>query len=80
MKLDADLCEEINLLACFDIHSLQTGIKVHSDAGAGRIKAAKSLFEKGLVTQEDGGYLTDLGITAVEHIQHLIGIITTQPE
>jgi uncharacterized protein (TIGR02647 family) len=79
MKIDQDLCEEINLLACFDIHSLQTGIKVHADAGEARVKAANSLFEKGLVTQTDGGYLTDLGITAVEHIQHLIGIVSSKP-
>jgi uncharacterized protein (TIGR02647 family) len=32
----------------------------------------KRLHAKGLITQVDGGYLTDLGIKAAEHAQTLL--------
>jgi uncharacterized protein (TIGR02647 family) len=31
------------------------------------IAAAKRLFDKGIVTQEDGGYLTNLGYDLADH-------------
>lgn len=76
MKFDKDLLEEMNVLFCYDLASLQTGIKVHSDAAEEKIAAAKRLFEKGLVGQPDGGYLTERGHTAVEHLQHLSGLLS----
>jgi len=39
------------------------------------IAAAQRLFSKGLITQEDGGYLTSLGRTASEHAQDLLRIL-----
>ena len=35
------------------------------------IAAAEKLHTKGLITQKDGGYLTDLGRKAAEHTQAL---------
>ena len=75
MKLDQDLLEEMNVLSCYDLANLQTGIKVHSDAAEGKVAAAARLFEKGLVSQHDGGYLTERGQIAAEHLQHLSGIL-----
>lgn len=76
MKFDEDILDEMNVLACFDLSSLQTGIKVHSNAEASKIAAAKRLYAKGLVTQEDGGYLTDSGVEAAEHLLHLSGLLS----
>jgi uncharacterized protein (TIGR02647 family) len=39
------------------------------------IEAAKRLCAKGLTTQNDGGYLTDLGIEAAEHAQRMLTIL-----
>ncbi|MDH5424216.1 MAG: TIGR02647 family protein [Gammaproteobacteria bacterium] len=75
MKFDNDLLEEMNVLSCYDLDSLQTGIKVHSDATEAKIAAAARLFEKGLVSQQDGGYLTERGQIAAEHLQHLSGVL-----
>ncbi|MDO6683991.1 MULTISPECIES: TIGR02647 family protein [unclassified Agarivorans] len=80
MKFIPNNIAELNLLLQFDMSSLQTGIKVHQDAAPELIAAAKSLFDRGLSTQADGGYLTDLGIEVAEHAQKLLAIISTKPE
>lgn len=71
--------DELNILNLFDLSNHQEGIKIHkSSADKSAIEAAKRLFEKGLVTQEDGGYLTALGLDAAEHAQNLFTILTTK--
>jgi uncharacterized protein (TIGR02647 family) len=60
---------ELNLLLKFPDTSLMQGIKVHHDADPDLISASQRLFDKGIVTQEDGGYLTDLGHDLLEHAQ-----------
>lgn len=77
MPISQDLVHEMNLLAQFDLHSMQQGIKVHADAGDALIGAAKRLHEKGLIDRDDGGYLTGLGHDAAEHIQNLLQILKT---
>jgi uncharacterized protein (TIGR02647 family) len=52
---------EIDILVRYNLQTTQQGIKVHSSANIEQVEAVKRLFEKGLVTQIDGGYLTDLG-------------------
>ncbi|MEN8801281.1 MAG: TIGR02647 family protein [Thiogranum sp.] len=37
------------------------------------------LHGKGLVTERDGGYLTDLGREAAEHAQAALTILTSTP-
>jgi len=64
--------DEIKLLSKFPETSHLEGLKVHNDASAELIKAAQSLFDKGLTTEPDGGYLTSLGIEAAEHLHHLL--------
>ncbi len=75
MAIQPELFEELNLLALFNLDSMQEGIKVHSDAGKEKIQAAERLYEKGIITQVDGGYLTTLGIEAAQHAHALINIL-----
>ncbi|MDP1520253.1 TIGR02647 family protein [Porticoccus litoralis] len=80
MPFSSDHLDELNLLSLFDTHSLQNGIKVHShEAPTSMVEAARRLYKKGLITQVDGGYLTDLGFEAMEHALKLLGILSTQP-
>jgi len=75
MPFDTKLTDEINLLTKFNLKNEQDGIKVHHDAAEELILAAERLHDKGLITQVDGGYLTDLGRKAAEHSQALSTIL-----
>lgn len=75
MTYTSDMIEELNILARFNLHTQQEGIKVHSSADDSVIAATERLFNKGLITRKDGGYLTSLGITAAEHGQGLLQIL-----
>jgi uncharacterized protein (TIGR02647 family) len=75
MPFDTQKTAEINLLTQFNLKNEQDGIKVHTDAAAELIAAAERLHSKGLITQVDGGYLTDLGRKAAEHSQALTSIL-----
>ena len=68
----ATVFEEMKLLSKFPLKSMQEGIKLHQDAAPEMLAAAKSLFEKGLISQTDGGYLTDLGLEVTEHLHHVL--------
>jgi uncharacterized protein (TIGR02647 family) len=72
MNFSREQVAEIDILVHYNLETTQQGIKVHSNAGEEHIEAVRRLFEKGLVTQIDGGYLTDLGRSAAEHAQALI--------
>ncbi|MEA1888581.1 MAG: TIGR02647 family protein [Pseudomonadota bacterium] len=72
MNYSKDQIAEIDILIRYNLTTTQQGIKVHSSANTEHVEAVKRLFEKGLVTQVDGGYLTDLGRKAAEHAQALI--------
>ena len=76
MPYSEDIIQELNLLNHFNLHSHQEGIKVHSSTAAPEVvDAAQRLFDKGLTSQKDGGYLTSLGLTAAEHSQSLLQIL-----
>uniref|UniRef100_A0A486XUI9 DNA-binding protein inhibitor Id-2-related protein n=1 Tax=Rheinheimera sp. BAL341 TaxID=1708203 RepID=A0A486XUI9_9GAMM len=81
MPISPLLNAEIRVLTLFNLDSAMEGIKVHKSADADTLAAIKRLHEKGLVTQEDGGYLTDLGIHCAEHLQTALSILdgTAQP-
>ena len=66
--------EQLNLLLQFDSATLERGIKVHSNARPEVIAACRGLFDKGMVDQPDGGYLTDAGVEALAHVQLLAGL------
>jgi len=75
MPYTPEIIEELRILARFNLDTMQEGIKVHSSAEDTVISATQRLFDKGLVSQADGGYLTDLGRTASEHAQDLLRIL-----
>ena len=67
--------DEIHCLALFDLKNTQIGLKVHNTAKPESVAAMQRLFDKGLVTEADGGYLTTLGIEAAEFAQDLQTIL-----
>ena len=69
MTFTSDMVAELNLLLKFPNKSLMQGLKIHHDAEPSSISAAQRLFDKGIVTLPDGGYLTDLGHDLFEHAQ-----------
>jgi len=75
MPFNQQVTDELNILAMFNLNTTQEGVKVHSSATPEMISAAQRLFDKGLITQADGGYLTDLGRTAAQHAQDLLLIV-----
>ncbi len=78
MPFSPDQIAELNLLSLFESASSQEGIKVHQHAASPEaIAAAARLFHKGLITQQDGGYLTSLGIETVEHTQKLLSVLSS---
>lgn len=78
MAFSSELVEEINLLLQFELGSAQSGIKVHSSAAPSAIAAAQRLFNKGLIDQVDGGYLTALGRETAEHAQSINRILAVK--
>lgn len=77
MQLNDQIAAEIGFLRLFNLATHQEGIKVHANADPSMIAAAKRLFDKGLISRDDGGYLTDLGIEAAEHAEKLLTILTS---
>lgn len=79
MAFSANHLAELNLLTHFESSSAQEGIKVHrSKAAPELIAAAERLNEKGLITRNDGGYLTPLGSEAIELVQKLMAILSSK--
>ncbi|MHA7879807.1 MAG: TIGR02647 family protein [Saccharospirillum sp.] len=77
MAFSVDHLAELNLLNQFPLTSQQAGLKVHRhEADPAVVAAAERLFDKGLISQRDGGYLTPLGLEAVELTQKLRGILS----
>ncbi|MCK4834976.1 MAG: TIGR02647 family protein [Gammaproteobacteria bacterium] len=72
MRYTEEQMAEMDILIRYNLQSTQQGIKVHSKANKEQIAAVQRLFDKGLVTAVDGGYLTDLGRKAAEHAQALL--------
>ncbi len=71
MSYTPDNIAELEVLMLYDLSTTQEGIKIHKTAEPSKISAAQRLFEKGFITQVDGGYLTSLGRKAAEHTQFL---------
>ena len=75
MPFSQQITDELNLLALFNLETTQEGLKIHSTAEHSIIAAARRLHDKGLTTQPDGGYLTELGRKASLHAQDLLAIL-----
>ncbi len=67
---------ELNVLIKFRLDTMQEGIKVHHDADPAIVAAVRRLYEKQLVTREDGGYLTPMGHETAQHAHELIGLLS----
>ncbi|WP_367986843.1 TIGR02647 family protein [Vibrio sp. NTOU-M3] len=78
MKYLPEHLAELNLILQFDISSAATGIKVHHDATQDMQDAVKKLYEKGLCTLPDGGYLTSEGIEVAEHADKILRVLTSR--
>jgi uncharacterized protein (TIGR02647 family) len=72
MPYHDNVVDELNLLVKFSQHSRQEGIKVHHYAETSLIEAAERLHSKGMITQIDGGYLTERGLETAEKAHGLI--------
>ena len=72
-----DMVDELNLILKFPTNSLLQGLKIHHDASQTMVNAASRLYAKGMITQPDGGYLTDLGIDVADHARHIQGALCT---
>jgi uncharacterized protein (TIGR02647 family) len=72
-----NLIDELNTLVRYDLGTTMPGVKVHTTAEPAVIAATRRLHEKGLLTQVDGGYLTDLGREVAEHVQAALTILTS---
>ena len=77
MQISSELLSEMHVLTMFDLSTTQQGIKVHHDADKAVIAATERLFKKGLISQQDGGYLTGLGRDAALHVHDLMTILST---
>ena len=77
MPFTPDLIDEVNILAKYNLETTLEGIKVHKTAEESVIQATSRLYDKGLVTQQDGGYLTNLGREVAEHVQAALTILTS---
>jgi len=80
MHYTKDQMAELDILIQYSLDSTQQGIKIHSSADEEKIEAVERLFDKGLVTAIDGGYLTELGRKAAEHAQALILMLAPHHE
>lgn len=80
MHYNSTQMAELNILVQYSLDTTNQGIKVHSTASEEKIEAVERLFEKGLVTQVDGGYLTDIGKKAAEHAQALILMLSAHDQ
>ncbi|TDF36475.1 TIGR02647 family protein [Alteromonadaceae bacterium M269] len=76
MQFSTKMYDQLNLLLMFPTDSLMQGLKIHHDADPKLIEAAKSLYELGVISLPDGGYLTDLGLDLIEHAQVIKSALT----
>jgi len=76
MKFNQEYIAELNLLLQFDLSSAATGIKVHQGASEEMQQAVSRIYNKGLCTQPDGGYLTDEGIEVAEHADKIVRVLS----
>lgn len=80
MPFSKDQLYEMEILIRFNPKTTLEGIKVHKTAKPEFIEAVQRLYEKKMVTQVDGGYLTDLGREAAEAVQTLLTMLAQTKE
>lgn len=80
MPFTQEQMDEMEILIRYSPESTMEGIKVHKTAKPELISAVERLYEKKMVSQIDGGYLTDLGREAAELSQTLLTMLTSPEE
>ena len=75
MPFTTQITDELNILSQYNLTTTQEGLKIHSSAEPSIVAAAQRLHDKGLTTQPDGGYLTELGRKAALHAQDLLAML-----
>lgn len=75
MPYTQDLVDELNILVRYNLNTTQEGIKVHKTADPAIIAATERLYDKGLISRKDGGYLTNLGREAAEQAQTVLDLL-----
>ncbi|MEQ1546538.1 TIGR02647 family protein [Methyloglobulus sp.] len=75
MQFTQDNLDELNILVRYKLTTTLEGIKVHTTAAPATIEATRRLYDKGLITLEDGGYLTALGHETAEHAHGILGLL-----
>jgi uncharacterized protein (TIGR02647 family) len=75
MPYTQDIVDELNILVRYNLSTTQEGIKVHKTAEPAIIAATQRLHGKGLISQKDGGYLTNLGREAAEQAQAVLDLL-----
>lgn len=75
MHLTPELIAELELLTLFNPDNTLEGLKIHADAAPQKIAAGQRLHAKGLISEADGGYLTSLGLDAVEQLRTVLTIL-----
>lgn len=74
MHIDHELVDELNLLRRFSMGG-PVAMDVHDNPDPAVLAAAARMHEKGLITEADGGKLTDSGREAVEHMERLFNLL-----
>ena len=77
MPFSTEQITELEVLLQYNIANNLEGIKIHKTARPDIIAATSRLHDKGFLTRDDGGYLTDLGHEAAEHAQALLTLLIT---
>ena len=75
MKLTRELIAELELLTLLNPDNTHEGLRIHHDAAPQKIAAGERLHAKGLISETDGGYLTSLGLDAVEQLRTVLTIL-----
>ncbi len=74
MQIDPELVEELALLRRFAMGG-PVAMDVHDNPDPAVVAAAARMHQKGLITEPDGGELTDSGREAVEHMERLFNLL-----
>ncbi len=74
MHIDPELIDELNLLRRFSMGG-PVAMDLHDNPDAAIVAAAGRMYEKRLITQSDGGKLTDKGREAIEHMERLFNLL-----
>ena len=74
MHIDPELIDELALLRRFSMGG-PVAMDVHDNPDPAIVAAAERLHEKGLISEPDGGELTDSGREAIEHMEKLFNLL-----